>query len=231
MAPTTAAPTAEALIGEVRHLVTEQLRLFKESLLQKHEEHELKLEKLFDSLLERRHSAREGAVARLEESELNARVAPQEPRGLERIGKELARLQQHVSKELSLISREVVLERAARARDPHKGRASVPRPAAAGEYRNNSPQIGRLTPERSGVEREDPPRQQGPVREEVMPTSHSRERTTSKESAHGGCDADEAGRKGEAEENSPKGLASWQKGLTARERACMTPLEHLGLSC
>jgi len=226
--------TPEALIGEVKEAVLEQLRTFRDALLRQHEEQEAKLAMIFDSVLEHRHPDRDRALARAEERQLATRAAPEalkEPHGLERVGRELARLQQHVSRELALISKEVVLERAARAKDPHSGRTLLTRPVvAAAPARHNAPLPARPPPPARDEEAFQAIEPEAPMREEEDEVRRVRSKEQpSSEGAHSGAVEDAPPRSEAPPENSPKGMASWQKGLSARERACKTPLEHLGL--
>lgn len=219
-------PAPAALLGELRQVVLEHLRLFKETLLRKHEEQELKLGKIFDLLLER--AGGDGTGAPVEDMWLDVKPlppeaappeAPRETHGLERIGWELVRLQQHVSRELALISREVVLERAARASDPAHARAAAPpRPPAASEAR--APPKRRTRAEAAPAPAMPAPDQEASPQQDR--TQSARRGSAEPTDGHGGSDS---------AANSPRGVASWQKGLSEREQACKTPLEHLGLTC
>merc|ERR1719468_83900 len=201
-------PTASVLINEVAG----QMRQFKNDLLRRHSEQEAKLNKIFEMMLERSNGGgrldpqNEEAWSAFRPSPVDAPAEVlRDAVGLEHIGQELARLQQQINLELALLSREVIRERAARAGETvgTSPFALPPRPAAISDARPR-PQVATSV---ATPQLEDSP---------VYTVTSAANEVPSVIPV-------------QSQEVAPQEvkLASWQKGLTAREKACMTPQEHL----
>lgn len=219
-------------------MVSEQLRLFKDALLRKHEEQESKLAQIFDLMLERSQAGGVGASfkdMRDEEAWLAFKPArepapaevPREVQGLERIGQELGRLQQHVALQLALISREVVRERAARAKDPVACLcACAPRTAAILDGRGHRAARPLPLEEQSSLGRVEPRISDARVGDGE---EHARSGDFPAAGGHGRTEAADRrdGSGGSSAAGLPQSEHAWQKGLSSRERACTTPYQHL----
>mmetsp|Transcript_43109 Transcript_43109/g.127768 ORF Transcript_43109/g.127768 Transcript_43109/m.127768 type:complete len:240 (-) Transcript_43109:347-1066(-) len=212
-----------ALIAEVQQKVTEQLQMLQLTyvqqymmLLQKHEEQQNEISRLFQLLItEAEEAEQQGRAPSLDalKAPMEALVPWREPSGLENIGRELQKLHNHVSCELGRISQDVVRERVARARDNEPGKSNWARDSYVRRQTSKEPPH--------------PAAQMPPALTDVPSPKLDRRQEGRNAPASSSQARKEPRSPGKGDGITSGTSLSGRSGLSAREEACKTPLEHL----
>lgn len=246
-----------ALVAQIQQRVTEQTQMLQLAyvqqymlLLRKHEEQQQEISRLFEALL---YCGKE-PDGEAELRRLLAAPGPQllepspdlqvEPHGLEHIGQQLQRLQNHLCQKLSSLSQDVIRERIARARGSSQvgpappcwtvatvDKSDPPSPLDADAVRREAPSVARREQKRE--QRNPNGASSNPV--SAWPASgarpqHERQGHTNQGHAHPPESRDllsPGSRDRGGDTSPPPSTCGKSSHLSAREQECMTPLEHM----